>query len=154
MTAAAMMHTVQLKSGVIRVASVALAAAMAPAVAASARAALAALIKSGRIRLIATTGPQRAPACPNVPTTAEAGIADFLLTLWTGLLAPAGTPTPVMARLQDALAKTLREPEVRWRLQAMAVTPDSGNAETFAKTIAAETALWAGVAKAVNIKAE
>ena len=112
------------------------------------------LIKSGRIRLIATTGLQRAPAYPNVPTMAEAGVADFSMTLWTGLLAPAGTPAPVLTRLQEALAKTLREPEVRARLQAMAVTPDSGNAETFAKTIASELDLWAGVAKAANIKAE
>ena len=113
-----------------------------------------ALIKSGKIRLLATTGPQRAPAYPTVPTMAEAGVADFSLTLWTGFLAPAGTPAPVVKRLQDELAKTLRDPDVRSRLAALAVTADMGNAETFAKTIATETELWATVAKAANIKAE
>lgn len=112
------------------------------------------LIQAGKIRLIATTGPQRSPAFPNVPTMQEAGVGDFSLTLWTGLLAPAGTPAPVMKRLQDELAKTLRDPDVRSRLLAMAVTPDSGNADSFAKTIATEIELWATVAKAANIKAE
>ncbi len=112
------------------------------------------LIKSGKIRALATTGPQRAPAYPSVPTMAEAGVPDFALTLWTGLLAPAGTPAPVMKRLQDELAKTLRDPDVKSRLMALAVTPDTGNADSFAKTIATELDLWAGVAKAANIKSE
>jgi tripartite-type tricarboxylate transporter receptor subunit TctC len=112
------------------------------------------LIKSGKIRALATTGPQRAPAYPSVPTMLEAGVPDFSLTLWTGLLAPSGTPAPVVKRLQDELAKTLRDPDVKSRLMALAVTPDTGNADTFAKTIATELELWAGVAKAANIKAE
>ena len=112
------------------------------------------LIKSGKIRLLASTGPQRSSAYPNVPTMAEAGVADFSITLWTGLLAPAGTPAPVMQRLQAELTKTLRDPDVRSRLANLAVTADTGNAESFAKTIAIETELWAGVAKAANIKAE
>lgn len=60
----------------------------------------------------------------------------------------------IVKRLQDELAKTLRDAAVRDRLMAMAVTPDNGTAETFAKIIATETALWAGVAKAASIKAE
>ncbi len=112
------------------------------------------LIQAGKIRLIASTGPQRSPAFPNVPTLQEAGVPDFAITLWTGLLAPAGTPAAVMKRLQDDLAKTLRDPDVRKRLEGMAVTPDSGNADSFAKTIATEIDLWATVAKAANIKAE
>ncbi len=112
------------------------------------------LIKSGKIRLLASTGPQRTPAYPNVPTMAEAGVADFSLTLWTGMLAPAATPAPVLKRLQEDLAKTLRDPDVRSRLAVLAVTADTGNADTFAKTIATELELWAGVAKAANIKAE
>lgn len=112
------------------------------------------LIKSGKIRALATTGPQRAPAYPSVPTMLEAGVPDFSLTLWTGLLAPVNTPAPIVKRLQDELAKTLRDPDVKSRLMALAVTPDSGNADTFAKTIATELELWAGVAKAANIKAE
>ena len=77
-----------------------------------------------------------------------------ILALWTGLLAPAGTPAPVIQRLQTELAKTLRDADVRSRLALLAVTADTGNAESFAKTIAVETELWAGVAKAANIKAE
>jgi len=113
-----------------------------------------ALIKAGRIRALAATGPQRAPAYPNVPTMGEAGVPDFAITLWTGLLAPAATPAPIVKRLQEELAKTLRDPDVRTRLAALAVTADTGNSETFAKTIATEIDLWAGVAKAAHIKSE
>ena len=112
-----------------------------------------ALLQAGKIRLLATTGPERAPAYPSVPTMAEAGVPDFAITLWTGLLAPAATPAPIVKRLQEELAKTLRDPDVRARLAALAVTADTGNSETFAKTIATELALWASVAKAANIKA-
>ncbi len=94
------------------------------------------------------------PRAGGVPTMAQAGVPDFSLTLWTGLLAPAATPAPIVKRLQDELAKTLRDPDVKSRLMALAVTPDASNAETFAKTIATEPELWAGVAKAANIKAE
>ncbi len=112
-----------------------------------------ALLQAGKIRLLATTGAQRAPAYPNVPTLAEAGVADMAITLWTGLLAPAATPAPIVKRLQEDLAKTLRDPEVRSRLAAMAVTTDNGDSASFAKTIATELELWATVAKAANIKA-
>jgi tripartite-type tricarboxylate transporter receptor subunit TctC len=112
-----------------------------------------ALLQAGKIRLLATTGPERTPAYPNVPTMAEAGVPDFAITLWTGLLAPAATPAPIVKRLQEELAKTLRDPEVRTRLAALAVTADTGNSESFAKTIATELDLWASVAKAANIKA-
>ncbi len=112
-----------------------------------------ALLQAGKIRLLATTGGERTPAYPGVPTMAEAGVPDFAITLWTGLLAPAATPAPIVKRLQEELARTLRDPEVRARLAALAVTADTGNSETFAKTIAAELELWATVAKAANIKA-
>jgi tripartite-type tricarboxylate transporter receptor subunit TctC len=95
-----------------------------------------------------------APAYPDVPTMAEAGVPNFEFTLWTGLLAPAATPPAIVKKLQEELARTLQDGAVRTRLAAMAITPDSGNSETFAKTIAAETELWAGVAKAADIKAE
>lgn len=113
-----------------------------------------ALIKAGKIRLLATTGPQRAVAYPGVPTMAEAGINDFSLTLWTGLLAPVAIPLPILKRLQDELAKTLRDPDVRSRLATLAVTADTGNADSFARTIATELELWATVARAANIKAD
>ena len=112
------------------------------------------LIKSGKIRLIATTGPKRAAAYPDVQTMAEAGVPNFEFTLWTGLLAPAATPLVVVKKLQEELARSLQDPAVRARLTAMAITPDSGNSETFARTIAFELELWAGVAKAADIKAE
>ena len=112
------------------------------------------LIKSGKIRLIATTGPKRTAAYPEVPTMAEAGVPNFEFTLWTGLLAPVATPPGIVKRLQEELARTLQDASVRTRLMAMAITPDTGNSESFAKTIAAETELWAGVAKAADIKAE
>jgi tripartite-type tricarboxylate transporter receptor subunit TctC len=112
-----------------------------------------ALLQAGKIRLLATTGAERSAAYPTVPTMMEAGVPDFAITLWTGLLAPAATPAPIVKRLQEELAKTLRDPDVRTRLAALAVTADTGTTETFVKTIAYELDLWASVAKAANIKA-
>jgi tripartite-type tricarboxylate transporter receptor subunit TctC len=70
-------------------------------------------IKAGKLRALATTGSKRSAALPDVPTLAEAGVPGFEASVWSGLLAPKGTPAPVLERLQKELAVVLEAPEVK-----------------------------------------
>ncbi len=116
---------------------------------------MAALQKAGRVRALAVTSARRIPGHAEVPTMAEAGVAGLEIELWAGLLAPAATPVAVVKKLQDELGRALQHAEVRTRLNALSIiVPDSSNSESFARTIATELELWAGVAKAAGIKAE
>ena len=86
---------------------------------------------------------------------AEAGVAGLEIELWAGLLAPVATPVAVVKKLQDELGRALQHVEVRTRLNALSIiVPDSSSSESFARTIATELELWAGVAKAAGVKAE
>jgi tripartite-type tricarboxylate transporter receptor subunit TctC len=111
-------------------------------------------IKSGRLRALAVTSPKRHPAWPDVPTMAEAGIADIEIVIWTGFLAPAGTPAAIVRRLQDEIARVVRQPDIRERLNGMGVDPVGNSSEEFGRIIAADIAKWTAVAKAANIKSE
>ena len=108
----------------------------------------------GRVRGLAVTSATRHPAWPDLPTMAEAGIADIEIVLWSGLLAPAGTPAAIVRKLQDEVARVVRLPEIRERLAGMAIDPVGNTSEEFARIIAADIAKWTAVAKAANIKAD
>ena len=75
-------------------------------------------IKAGKLKAFAVTTPQRAPSLPDVPTMAESGVPGFDVSTWFGIFAPAGTPAPVVARLNEAFTAALRTPEMRERLGA------------------------------------
>ena len=111
-------------------------------------------LAGGRVRALAITSATRHPAWPDLPTMAEAGIPDIEIVLWSGLLAPAGTPAAIVRKLQDELARVLRLAEIRERLAAMAIDPVGNTSEEFARIIAADIAKWTAVAKAANIKAD
>ena len=111
-------------------------------------------LAGGRVRGLAITSAARHPAWPELPTMAEAGIADIEIVLWSGLLAPAGTPAAVVRKLQDEVARVVRLPEIRERLATLAVDPAGNTSEEFARIIAADIAKWTAVAKAANIKAD
>ena len=113
-----------------------------------------AAIKSGRLRALAVTSPKRHPSWPDVPTMMEAGIPDIDIVIWTGFLAPVGTPAAVVKRLQDEVARVVRLPEIRERLNGMGVDPVGNSSEEFARIIAADIAKWTAVARAANIKAD
>lgn len=116
---------------------------------------MAALQKAGRVRALAVTSARRIPGHTEVPTMAEAGVAGLEIELWAGLLAPAATPVAVVKKLQDELGRALQHVDVRARLNALSIiVPDSSSSESFARTIATELELWAGVAKAAGVKAE
>ncbi|MGB7543697.1 MAG: tripartite tricarboxylate transporter substrate binding protein [Burkholderiales bacterium] len=111
-------------------------------------------LKGGRVRGLAITSATRHPAWPELPTLAEAGIPGIEITLWTGFLAPAGTPPAIVRKLQDEVARVVKLPEIRERLNAMAIDPAGNTSEEFARIIAADIAKWTAVAKAANIRAD
>ena len=112
------------------------------------------LIKSGRLRALAVTSAKRHPSWPDVPTMMEAGIPDTDIVIWTGFLAPAGTPPAIVKRLQEEIARVVRLPEIRERLNGMGVDSVGNTSEEFGRIIAADIAKWTAVAKAANIKAD
>ena len=111
-------------------------------------------LKAGRLRALAVTSAKRHPSWPDVPTMMEAGIPDTDIVIWTGFLAPAGTPPAIVKRLQDEVARVVRLPEIRERLNGMGVDPVGNTSEEFGRIIAADIAKWTAVAKAANIKAD
>ena len=115
---------------------------------------LAGPLKSGRLRALAVTSPRRHPSWPDVPTMMEAGVPDIEIVIWTGFLVPAGTPPAIVKRLQEEVARVVRLPEIRERLNGMGVDPVGNTSEEFGRVIAADIAKWTAVAKAANIKAD
>ena len=111
-------------------------------------------IKAGRLRALAVIAPQRLPALPDVPTVAEAGLPNFEVTTWYGVLAPAGTPKAIVGRLNAELVRIMHSPELKDRLAAMATEPATGTPEEFAEFIKRETAKWGEVVRQAGLKAD
>ena len=109
-------------------------------------------MQSGRVKPLAVTSSTRMKEYPNVPTLLELGI-DLKASLWIGLLAPSGTPSDIIKRLQESVAKVVEMPDVQKKFIAMSVIPVSNTPEEFAKIIATEIPLWRQVAQENNIKA-
>ena len=108
-------------------------------------------VTAGRLRLLAVTGSKRSPIFPNVPTVGET-IAGFQAVTWFGILAPAGTPKPVIAKLNAEINKALRDPEVRQSIGKEGGEVLGGTPEQFATLIRNEIAAWATVVKASGAK--
>jgi tripartite-type tricarboxylate transporter receptor subunit TctC len=111
-------------------------------------------IKAGKLRALALVAPQRSPALPDVPTVAEAGLRDFEVTTWYGVLAPAGTPRPVISRLNAELVKIMHSPELKERLAATGTDPRTSTPEEFAAYIKSEIAKWGDVIRKAGVKAD
>lgn len=111
-------------------------------------------VKSGRLKAIAVSSPVRSPALPEVPTFIESGVADFAVSSWVGLLAPARTPTAIIQRLNSELNAVLADPALRERLAVLGIDPRPGSPEQFAEEIKRDLARYEGVVKAAGIKAE
>ena len=113
-----------------------------------------ALIKGGKLKALAVTSGARAAALPDVPTLAESGLPGFEASSWFGLLAPTGTPSSVIAKLNGEIAKWLATPEAKEKLLAQGANAAGGTAEEFAQFIAAETAKWQKVVKESGAKVD
>lgn len=111
------------------------------------------IIKAGRLKPLAVTSQERSSILPDVPTMAEAGIADFDVTNWVGMLSPAGTPGAVVQKISAELAKTLASPVMKERFQFHGIVPNSSTPEEFRKFLDAEIERWGQVVKAAGLQA-
>ncbi|CAN5258463.1 tripartite tricarboxylate transporter substrate binding protein [soil metagenome] len=111
-------------------------------------------LKSGQLRALGVTGPVRVPQLPDVPTLAEQGIPDFNVTVWWGLMGPAGMPKETVAQINAAIATVLASPDVVKRLESLGARAEGGSPEQFATFFRSERSTWDGVIKAANIKLE
>ncbi len=112
------------------------------------------LVKEGKLVGLATTGPKRDAAFPELPTIAESGYPGFDVRLWVGLTAPAGTPKDVIKKLEEANNKALGLPEVQKALAAQGFNPMLGSTEQFEAFYRAERDKWANVVRAAGLDKE
>jgi tripartite-type tricarboxylate transporter receptor subunit TctC len=111
-------------------------------------------VRGGKLRVLAAASTERNRLLPDVPTFAELGYPQVNVSLWYGLLAPAGTPRPVIETLNRAVGQVLDSKDVVERLHAQGAEPMRGSPDAFAAFMKEERAKWAAVVKAANIKAE
>lgn len=109
-------------------------------------------IKQGRVKAIGVTSATRDPALPDVPTYAESGAPGYAATSWTGILAPAKTPRPIIDRLNREIVAILKEQDIRDRYAAIGVVPGGNSPEAFADLIRSDTAKWGKVVREANVK--
>lgn len=111
-------------------------------------------VRTGRLRALAVSTPQRSPLVPDVPTLAELGFKDFNYFSWTGLFAPAGTPTDVIAKLHDGIRRALAEPETREKLLKAGMQPVGSSPQEFARFVQLDMARSAKIVKDTGITPE
>ncbi len=111
-------------------------------------------IKAGRLQPIAVSSAARVAALPDVPTFAEAGFPGVEDDTWIGVFFPAGTPQPIVQKLNDSINQALRTADMKERLEQLAFEPVGGTPQQFAGYVKAEIAKWGKVVRAGNIKAE
>jgi tripartite-type tricarboxylate transporter receptor subunit TctC len=107
---------------------------------------------AGRVRALAVSGLQRSPAAPNLPTVSEAGLAGFEMNPWFGVLAPAGTPPEVIAKLNTELVRALRAPDTARQFSAQGVEPAHSTPEEFLAVIKSDLQKWGKVIREAGIK--
>jgi tripartite-type tricarboxylate transporter receptor subunit TctC len=110
--------------------------------------------KDGRLRLLASSGPNRFPSTPDVPTVAESGFPGFEATSWIGLLAPGTTPRNIVDRYNRELMRILQMPDIRQRLQEMEFEIVASSPDQFSSWIRTEITRWGQVIKTTGAKAE
>ena len=110
-------------------------------------------MQGNKVKALAVTSAKRLADYPDIPTLVELGI-DLKVELWSGVLAPAGTPAPVVKKLQDEIARAVADPDVTKRIQALGMVPFTNTSAEFTKIIQEEVPLWKKVAKDNNISAD
>jgi tripartite-type tricarboxylate transporter receptor subunit TctC len=111
-------------------------------------------VRAGKVRAIGVAQAKRTPAAPDIPTMAEAGFPGFEVTSWQGFLAPAGTPAPIVNRLNAEILKVLAQPDTREKLTAQGIEIVTSTPQEFAAIIKRDAEIWAKVVKATGAKAE
>lgn len=110
------------------------------------------LIRGGKLKALALTGAVRNPDLPDVPTFAEVGYPGLRVTSWTGLLAPARTPQPILDKLTAEMVKIIQSPEVSQRIAKIGLGPMSPGPKAFAEKLRADTEFWGLIIKQSNVK--
>lgn len=111
-------------------------------------------VKAGRVRALAVTGAKRAPALPELPTIAEAGVAGYEATSWNGMLAPAGTPADIIRRLNAEFNRIISTPDMKKRMLDNGYEPVGGPPERLGELIRTEIAKWAPVVAAAGVRVD
>jgi tripartite-type tricarboxylate transporter receptor subunit TctC len=117
-------------------------------------AAINAHVKSGGVRALAVTTAKRASIAPDVPTMQEAGMKGYETSTWGGVLAPAGTPKDIVAKLNAEINKALNSPDVKEKLQGAGIEVSGGTPQQFGAFIASEMVKWKKVADTAGIQPE
>lgn len=111
-------------------------------------------VKSGRVKALGVSVPQRAPLAPEIPTLAEQGLAGFNVSPWFALFAPAGTPPVALRKIHAETVKVMSTPDVSERLQSQGLKIETGSPQDLARYVASEIARWHKVVKEAGIKIE
>ena len=114
---------------------------------------MAAMVKADKVRALGTSGATRSPILPDVPTIAEAGVPGFQATLWVGFMAPAGTPQPIVEKLNQEITKIVSRPDIKTAWEQQGAEPLTMTQPQFKAFMDAQVAKWADVIKANNIRA-
>ena len=112
---------------------------------------MAPMIRAGKVRALGTSALTRSPILPDVPTIAEAGVPGFQATLWVGFMAPAGTPQPIVEKLNREITKVVTRPDIKVAWEKTGATPVSMTQSNFKKFMDAQISKWADLIKANRI---
>jgi tripartite-type tricarboxylate transporter receptor subunit TctC len=115
---------------------------------------MAPMARAGRVRPLGTTGLKRSSVLPDVPTISEAGVKDYEATIWLGIMAPTGTPKPIVDRLNAEIGKIVARPDVKKAWNEQGAEPMSMTPAEFEKYLNADIAKWANVVKVAGVKAD
>jgi len=111
-------------------------------------------VRSGKLTALGVASLRRTDSAPDLPTLSESGLAGFDVTSWYGVVAPAGTPPEIIARLQAEFGKALREPDVREKLAGLGAEPIANTPSAFASMITSETTKWSEIVRSAKITVE
>ena len=111
-------------------------------------------VRTGRLRALATTGAQRSPALPDMPTIAESGLPGYEASLWYGLVGPARMPADIVQKLNTEISAVLAQPDIREKLASQGVDAKSTTPEEFGRIMIADVARWAAVVQKLGLQAE
>ena len=110
------------------------------------------LIRSGKLRGLATTGPRRAGISPDIPTMSESGLQGFNIVAWVAFVAPAGTPKDIMQKIHDEVSRTIKDPGLRKRLIEMGIDPIGMRPEEFSDFLRKEIARWKVIVEGAGLQ--
>jgi tripartite-type tricarboxylate transporter receptor subunit TctC len=110
------------------------------------------LIKQSKVRPLAVLSEKRVATLPNVPTSKEAGVDGFQVSIWYGMFAPSGTPHAIIARLNQEVFRALESREMRQRMDVMSINPWPGTPEQMGELLRTETARYAAIIKSAGLR--